>query len=40
MWQGDCNVLDKFRTGEEVTCAVDIKGSHGQRTAKKAFKFA
>jgi hypothetical protein len=34
MWQGDGNVLDKFKIGQEVICVVDIKGRQNNKSGK------
>lgn len=34
MWQGDCNLLDKFNDGDFVECQVDLRGKHYSKNGK------
>jgi|ERR1044072_2783776 hypothetical protein len=33
--QGDCNVLDAFKEGDEVQCSINLRGRHWQKDDKE-----
>jgi|ERR1044072_3151442 hypothetical protein len=33
--QGDCNVLDAFKEGDEVQCSINLRGRHWEKNGKE-----